>query len=87
VLFFGKGNACYTPLDELIPAVSYIASWRFGILTEVKIYTVVLGADKYWEVLTFVNQFMVTGAPPTARCVQILLMNQYASWPITFRMK
>jgi hypothetical protein len=41
------------------------------------------------DVLTFVDQFMalcftVTGALPAARRIRILLINQYAWWPITF---
>jgi hypothetical protein len=87
VVFCRKRNACYTPQDELIPPVSYIASWRSVIHTEVKIYTVVLGAVKYREVLTFVERFTVTGAPPTVRRIRILLMNQYVCWLITFRIK
>jgi hypothetical protein len=46
----------------------------------------------YREVLTFADRltalrFMATGAPPAARRIRILPMNQYPSWPITFGMK
>jgi hypothetical protein len=49
-------------------------------------------SKKYREVLTFVDRFTalhfkVTDAPLAARCIQILLMNQYACWPIIFGMK
>jgi hypothetical protein len=47
---------------------------------------------KYREVLTFVDwfmaqRFMATGALPAVRQIRILLMNQYACWPIMFGMK
>jgi hypothetical protein len=35
----------------------------------------------------FVDRFTVTGAPPAASHIRILLMNQYAGWLITFGMK
>jgi hypothetical protein len=46
----------------------------------------------YMEVLTFVDRFTAlrftaTGAPPAARRIQILQMNPYACWSITFGMK
>jgi hypothetical protein len=46
----------------------------------------------YREVLTVIDRFMAqwftaTGAPPAARRIQILPMNQYACWPITLGMK
>jgi hypothetical protein len=41
----------------------------------------------YREVLTFVDWFTATVAPPPARRILVLPMNQYADWPITFGMK
>jgi hypothetical protein len=46
----------------------------------------------YRKVLTFVDQFMnlyfmTTSASPAARRIPILPINQYACWPITFRIK
>jgi hypothetical protein len=46
----------------------------------------------YREVLTFVDRFTplrftATSAPPAARCILILLINQYAWWPIKFGIK
>jgi hypothetical protein len=37
--------------------------------------------------LNLVGRFKVTGAPPAAKRIQVLPMNQYASWPITFGIK
>jgi hypothetical protein len=46
----------------------------------------------YREILAFVDRFMAlhftaTGAPPAARRIIILSMNQYAWWPIPFEIK
>jgi hypothetical protein len=41
----------------------------------------------YREVLSFVNQFITTGALLAMRHIRILPMNQYVCWPIMFGMK
>jgi hypothetical protein len=70
----------------LLPSLKKILKYNKR-LTALRLRSAPESGIMYREVLTFLGQFTATSAPLAARHINILLMNQYACWPIMFGMK